>query len=472
MDDTNTPEWQDNDNITAIKQQTIMDDVTGGTLNIQSKGKTYLPEYFDESSTDYTSRIKNSELLPTTSEAIKSITGKLLSKPTQFNDIDTDNVFDITNIDGMGSTFKAFESQALFKTNKYGMTLNLIDFESVGSRTKAQENADNIKPYYKTILASQIINKRTSLINSRMVLSQVTIKESITESDGDFGTKEVEQYRVYKLEMLDDNQVSGVSVTIWQKTTNGIAITEEPRMLDIGNMKEITLVPMYSGDHGYLNAIPPFAEMAQINLSVYRMNSGLKRTITNVGDPTHVIKSDNPPMDEQGNPKPIVVGSSNMIVIGTDDDYKIVGMSPDSIQPTKDEIQTMKNDMAKISADMESTEADKTATEVNINDSNSKSKLMQIALSDENCWNKSYEFYCAYLGEAVVGEIVVNKDFSSSKLTPEEFKALQEAKQMGDISHLTLLKEAQKGEWLTTIDDIEVEVEVANNEIESQLPLV
>ena len=160
--ENNSPEWQDSDNTNAIKQQTIMDDVTGGTLNIQAKQKTYLPEYYQESATDYKARLLNSELLPTTDEAIKSITGKLLSKPTQLNDVDL-KIFDITNIDGMGTSFKAFESQTLAKTNKYGLTFNLIDFTAIGGRTKAQENADNMKPYFKTILPSQIINKRTSL---------------------------------------------------------------------------------------------------------------------------------------------------------------------------------------------------------------------------------------------------------------------------------------------------------------------
>jgi hypothetical protein len=462
MSDKNSPSWQDADNIKAIKQETIMNDVTGGTLNIQSKSTTYLPKYEMESDTDYQSRLKNSELLPTTAESIKAVTGKLLSKPTQLNDIDTENNFFIENIDGTGTSFSSFEHQAIHDTEKYGVTFNLVDFASLGERTRQQEKTDDVKPYFKTIQASQVLNKRTSLINGKIVLTQVTIKESITKDDGEFGTESVDQYRVYRLEG------GVVTVTLWEDGKDGEKIIEAERPLDMNGLAMIPLIPIYSGEHGYMTGVSPFAEMAQLNLSVYRMNSGLKRTIYNVGDPTHVIKGQTP-TDDNGQPLPIVVGSSNMLNIDSDGEYSIVGMSPESIQPTKDEIETMKQDMAKIAVSITATDTQKTAKEVGIDNANQTSKLMQTAISAENCWNVSKEIYYAFLGVPNEGEIVVNKDFSGTKLTPEEVKVLQTDLQLDNITKETYLKEMQKGEWYTTIDDVEAEALQAENEAANSL---
>ena len=458
-DNLNSPEWRDTDNLSTSKQTKIMYDVTKGTLHIQSQKEKYLPRYYQESNVDYDARVANSELLPATTEAIQTVVGKVLSKPTVFNDVS--DSFDKDNIDGMGADFESFEADALNRGVRDGMDFILVDFEATEGRTRQQEVSDNLKPYYKIILSTQVLNKRTEIVNGKTVLTQVTIYESIQEPDGEFGMTDVDQYRVFKKE--DGN----VTVRLYRKETGkGITLVEGSERTI--STTEIPLVPLYTNKTGYFVAEPLFQEMAQINLSVYRMNSGLKRTITNVGDPTHVIYGQ-APSDEQGNPLPIVVGSSNMLNLGSDDKYEIVGVNPESIQPTKDEIATMKEDMANIATEITSTDADRTATEINKDDANQKSKLTKIAIGLENCWNTCKDFYFEYLGEVDNGTIKVNRDFNNVMMTPDEIKELRADYLAGIITKETYIEERQKGETLTTIDDIEAEISQAENDLDNSL---
>ena len=458
--DTNSPDWRDPDNLEMGIQSTIMRDVTMGTLHIQSKGETYLPKYFQESKSDYNARLKNSELIPATAEAITTMVGKILSKPTQLNEIDEEKFY-IENIDNTGTTFESFEADSLRKALRDGMGFVLVDFPAVEGRSRAQERADNIKPYFKYIKNTQVLNKRSKIVNGVTVLEQVTIEDMKTVEDGDFGTRDVTQYRVYRL------RESIVSVEVYEETEEGVVSVEEERALK--GVKEIPLVPLYTNQTGFMVATPLLAEMAQINLSVYRMNSGLKRTIYNVGDPTNVIYGD-APRDDQGNPLPIVVGSSNMLQLDRDAKYEIVGISPEIIAPTKEEIESMKKDMAKIATEMINTEADRTATEVSKDDANQKSKLKQIAINLENCWNKCKEFYYGFLGEMDEGEIIVNRDFNSTAMSAEDRRELRADWQAGVITHKTYIEELQKGELLTTVEDVEAEIAEAENEMQNKLP--
>lgn len=455
LDNADRPDYQDAESAQMQKEATIMRDVTEGTLHIQSKGTEYLPKYYMESKEDYEARKKNSDLLPATAEAIENVVGKVLSKPTQINDLEDDDFY-TPNIDGAGTNFKSFESLSLKKAVRDGMGYIVIDFAAVGSRTRVQEKSDKIKPYLKYVLSYNLINKRTEIRNGKTILTQATIRELSTKPHGDFGTKDIENYLVYR------KTDAGVTLQVYEKDNDKITAGDVVT-LNMNGLTEIPIVPLYTGQKSPFYAKPIFGEMAQINLSVYRMNSGLKRTIYNVGDPTHVIYGQ-VPTDDNGQPLPLVVGSSNMLNLDSDSKYEIVGMTADSIQPTKEEIETMKLDMQKIATEVTSIEVEKTATQSNIDNSNQKSKLNSIATNLENTWNEVKRFYLAFLGREDKGSIVVNRDFDTMTMSVEQIRELRNDYLANIITKETYIKERQKGETLMTIEDIEKEILEAENQ--------
>ena len=97
MEAKNSPSFQSEANKRAVTNTTFMRDLVEGTKHVQSKGETYLHKFNMEDDRDYKDRLKNSEVIPSTAEAIKSITGKLLLQDTKGED--THDNFNFSNID-------------------------------------------------------------------------------------------------------------------------------------------------------------------------------------------------------------------------------------------------------------------------------------------------------------------------------------------------------------------------------------
>jgi len=455
MANSNSPAFKSAAYNANVTKTTFMRDVTKGTKHVNSLREKYLPKYNREEKEDYDDRLLYSELLPSTQEAVKSITGKLLLKPTNAEDIQ--EAFDLTNVDNAGTSLEAFEHKLTNEAITDGMNFILVDYPVVqGVVTAADKARVNAKPYFIIIKSTQLLNFRTEIINNQTKLSQVTIQMSSLVPDGDFGEKEEVSYKVYK-------NVGGV-VTIDTWGDNNGEVTKSNETITITGVNDIPLVPFYTNKKGFFEAESILQEMAVLNISWYNLNSALKRSLIRCCDPTPVLKG-SIPSDENGNDADLSVGSSQLFVIDEESSFEWVGADGSIIQPTKDEIKDIETRMSKIATELLNSDAEMTATEANISNTDTQAKLTTIASNRENALNKAYEFYCQFASIEPKGKLVVNRDFSSTKLTPQEVENLRQDYLNGIITKETYIKERQQGGELLSIDDILAEITKAEDEL-------
>ena len=456
METKNQPNHQSEANLRTIDSTTFMRDVTGGTKHIQSLKTKYLPKYNREEDSDYNDRLDNSELLPSTLEASKSITGKLLLKETVLED--TQDVFNVENIDNAGTTLKGFEHKLTNDAIVDGMSLILVDYPVVeGVVTKTDKQRINANPYFVLVNSPQILNFRTSNVNNETKLTQVTIQLDEVTPDGDFADTVTTKYKVYR------NTNNIITVDIWTKTEDGVA-KDNPEPILIRGVTDIPLVPFYANKKGTMEATSILREMAELNISWYRLNSALKRTIERCCDPTPVLKGQLP-LDENGERKQLSVGSSQLLSIAETSEFSWVGADAAIIQPAKDEIKDIEDRMAKIATELLNGSSDITATEANISNTDTEAKLSTVATNRENALNKAYGFYCQFAGVEPTGKLVVNRDFTSLEMSPQQVENLRKDMLAGVITKETYIKERQKGGELLSIEDIEKEITMAEESL-------
>lgn len=186
---------------TALKaKMKIIDDLLGGTQKMRQAGQTYLYKMKMEEEESYKNRLGRSTLYPALRETLSQMLGRVF-----FNPINVENVhkqieplFD--DIDLEGNNLDVFASRWFYASLAYGVSYCLVDFMRIeNARSLAEEKAQNARPYLVHIKPQQVLGFKTAKIRGKTAFTQFRYKESVTEDDGEFGTKQVDYIYVYEI---------------------------------------------------------------------------------------------------------------------------------------------------------------------------------------------------------------------------------------------------------------------------------
>jgi hypothetical protein len=176
-----------------------------------------------------------------------------LQSYTEKGDPDKDAGYDHMN-DGLGYlVWREFNPlYARAGRIRYGHVGVLVDAPQDGGR-----------PYWIAYSPRDILGWRTELEDGAQKLTQLRLREVITEPDGDYGEKAVEQVRVltpgaYELHRKDDD-------------------TGDFKLYDEGTttLDRIPFSVAYSDRIGYMESRPPLQDIAELNLKTYQVQSDL-----------------------------------------------------------------------------------------------------------------------------------------------------------------------------------------------------
>lgn len=135
------------------------------------------------------------------------------------------------------------------------------------------------RPYWTKYRKDEALNWLVDRVNGEQVLTQVTLKETITKRDGLYGEKEVTRYRVLRLPVLaeaTDESPAIYGLMEW-------ALFEEPDKgkdlipVDGGptNLTRIPLVTIYSRRKAFMESDPPLLDLAYLNIGHWQQWSDL-----------------------------------------------------------------------------------------------------------------------------------------------------------------------------------------------------
>ena len=410
----------------------LIEDLLGGTYQMRSKHRKYLmqePRELDES---YDNRLARSVCPPYFLRLERMLAGMLTRKPVRLNETGDAIREQLFNVDLQGNDLNVWTYETARKMIRYGHVGVLVDAPATGS---------NGRPYWVTYTPRDILGFRTEMINGEMQFTQLRLQEKVSEPDGLYGEKIVEQVRL----------LTPGNFEIHRKAKTGKFVKVDEGTMPV---EKIPFSVAYSNRVNLLDSRPPMADIAELNLKAYQIQSDLDNQL-------HI--SAVPMLAFYGfpqNAEEVSAGPGEAIAFPADGRAEYIepdGKSYDAQFRRLDRLESQINELG-LAAVLGQKLSAETAEAKRIDRSQGDSTMMVVAQQMQDMIDNCLMFHSQYINSEA-GSCFVNRDFLSQRLAPQEIQALLTLYTSGSITQKTLLDQLTEGEVLGDEFDVEEEIE-------------
>ena len=417
-----------------------------GTYGIRKGHRKYLPQEVRELDEAYDNRLMRSTLAPFYVRLERMLAGMLTRKPVRLEDVSdvvTEQLFDV---DLQGNDLNVWTYETARKCIRYGHVGVLVDAPKAG---------ENGRPYWTQYTPRDVLGWRSEIKDGKQQLTQLRLMEEITVPDGLYGEKQVQQVRV----------LTPGAFEIHQKDKKGDFV-----LIDEGttSLSEIPFAVAYSNRVGVLESRPPLADIAELNLKAYQVQSDLDNQLHISAVPMLAIYGFPQSAEE------ISAGPGEALALPETARSEYIepsGNSYDAQFKRLDQISQQINELG-LAAVLGQKLSAETAEAKRIDRSQGDSTMMVIAQQMQDLNDNCLSFHAQYMQQAQAGSSFINRDFLATRLEPQEIQSLLQLYTAGTITQETLLNQLSAGEVLGDEFDVEEEVEATQSGglIEMQRP--
>jgi len=445
------------------KKWDMIDDLMGGTKTMRDAGNTYLPQEEAERQTAYANRLQRSILFNGLRDTIKRITTKPFSKPITLampKDAKIKSPIDeiAMDVDKTGKNLTELGRELLEDAARYGKGHLLVDYpRTSGELPLAEERGQSLRPLFIRISPLQVIGWRTEKDSAgRTILVQVRIKEIINAPDGEYGSQEVEQVRVY----------TETTCEIWQRKPKEnekeyVKTEEIPHTFG-----EVPFFTFYVARTGYLTAEPPLEDLAWVNIAHWQSMSDQRNILKFARVALLFLKGMT--VDELEDAGGIIIGANMAFLAQSQDaDAKYVEHSGQAIKAGEEDLQRLEERMEILGLQpFLQRSGNQTATGKAIDEGKQQSEIQAWIRALEGLLEQAYRAAAKWVNVQLPDEFSVDifNDFGIGLRSSEEVEALIKARKNKEISRETFLKELKRRGLLSDSVDVAAEMERVEDE--------
>nr|BAR24923.1 conserved protein of unknown function [uncultured Mediterranean phage uvMED]BAR39235.1 conserved protein of unknown function [uncultured Mediterranean phage uvMED] len=411
----------------------LIETLLGGTYKIRKGHRKYLPQEPREQDISYDARLLRSVLAPYYVRLERMLAGMLTRKPVRLDDVPDVIREQLFDVDLQGNDLQTWLFAVSRVCIRYGHVGVLVDAPAAGQ---------NGRPYWVTYTPRDILGWRTELKDGKQELTQLRLMEKIVVPDGLYGEKQVEQVRV----------LTPGAFEIHQKDQKGdFVVIDEGRT----SLSEIPFSVAYSNRMGVLESLPPLADIAELNLQHYQVQSDLSNQLHISAVPMLALFGFPAAAEE------ISAGPGEAMALPENSDARYIepaGNSYDAQFRQLDRIAEQINALG-LASILGSKLSAETAEAKRIDRSQGDSTMMVVAQQMQDLIDNCLRFHAEYMQERTAGSSLVNRDFMGIRLEPQEIQALLQLYTAGTITQETLLLQLEAGEVLGDDFDVEEEIE-------------
>ena len=411
----------------------LIETLLGGTYKIRKGHRKFLPQEPRELDESYDNRLQRSVLAPYYLRLERMLAGMLTRKPVRLDDVSDVIREQLFDVDLQGNDLQTW----LFATSR-----QCIRYGHVGVLVDAPAASENGRPYWVSYTPRDILGWRSEVKDGKQELTQLRLSEKIVVPDGLYGEKQVEQVRV----------LTPGAFEIHQKDQKGdFVVVDEGRT----SLSEIPFSVAYSNRMGVLESVPPLADIAELNLQHYQVQSDLSNQLHISAVPMLALFGF-PAAAEEISAGP---GEALALPEGAAAQYiEPAGNSYDAQFRRLEQIAAQINELG-LAAVLGAKLVGETAEAKRIDRSQGDSTMMVVAQQMQDLIDNSLRFHADYMQERNPGSSLVNRDFMGTRLEPQEIQALLQLYTAGTITQETLLLQLEAGEVLGDDFDVEQELE-------------
>jgi hypothetical protein len=416
----------------------INDALMGGTLYMRQLGETHMPRWPKEDRDAYKERLAVATLLPAYEETIKQDVGRVFAEPVQLGETTPDSIKAYAgNFDMAGNRLDVWSQEFFSLALQYGLSHALVDYPRVDGeqvKTKADEKATGARPYVTLVNPRQVIGWKSQVVNGKVQLTELRIKEVVVEDGDDFGQTKIEQIRYLRPGhvQLHRKTAGGQGESTWQ-------VHDEWRT----SRNDIPLVTLYTKRTGFMCGTPPLLNMALLNIKHWQSQSEQDNILHVARVPILTVFG-----LEEG--QDLTIGSSTATKFTNRSEQGIeyvehtgaaIGAGKDSLT---DIVEQMRQAGAKLlRTDNTSTKSVDQTTEEKMQE---QSPLYTMASSLEDALDNILQIMAEYLGQASGGNVDVRTelDTAATVFSPPAVLAIQSLRQGGDIRRVDAIRSLQR----------------------------
>ena len=369
------------------KDWEVIDNVLGGTRRMRELNETadsnsiYILKKKREKSDAYERRILISIMKQFFGDALDEFTGLAFMKEPSLKSENKELVDFTKDVTKEGDDLGTFSRQFFRKVTRYGHSYILVDAPApVGEiENLEQYRALDASAYMLAVKATDVISWFTTKSAGGNKLTLAVIKETVIERVGDFGEKEIQQYRVLTI---------GTNF-IFRKNKDGKFLPIDKKGFSTG-LDYIPLFAAYSDpEHGFFTSTPPLIELAYGQIKDYQLLSDYDRGTEIVAFPTMVMSGLS---DEEAQSVSAAVGPTRGVAVSVDGKIyfaEITGKGAELLQWRIDENKKHLGEVA-LSFNLKNSSVVKTATGEMMESKLQGSKMVFTIKSCENTVNQAY----------------------------------------------------------------------------------
>lgn len=408
----------------------LLSALMAGTRGMRAAAKRFLPKFPAEDETSYSIRLGSAVLTNYFGRTVGIMASKPFSQEVGLDSLSPAMAALCEDIDGQGSELQAFAERMFRACMSHGVHGVLVDYPSgSGARSKADEKAAGLRPYWASYPAESIIGFKASRVGGEWVLTQLRLLETAIEADGLFGEKSVEQVRV-----LEPGAWS-----VWRKKS---ASQDEWEVVDKGvtTLAHIPFQFFYGTRTGFGTGVSPLLDLAYLNCEHWQSSSD-QQTILHVAR-VPILFGSGFKIDTD-----IQIGGSKAVIVeGEKARLTYVEHSGAAIDAGRQSILDLEERMRQMGAELlVKRRASVTATQVVSEGDANKCILQSIVENFEDGLASCLAFTSEWLGEgAEKPEIELFKDFGVDSLSDASAALLLDAANAGLISQETFFEEMRR----------------------------
>jgi hypothetical protein len=431
----------------------LIEELIGGTLQLQAAGRRYLLQEPKESDEAYQARLLRSVCPPYVARTEQMLAGMLTRKPVRLDnvpDVMSEQLFDV---DLQGNDLNVYANQLARTCIRYGHVGVLVDFPR-GDEGDDSPVQDFNRPYWVSYTPRDILGWRTDVVGGTQKLTQLRLLERVVVPFKEFGEELVEQVRVLEVGRFRLYRKQASRSRDWELISEGTT-----------TLDEIPFAVAYSNRTAFMESTPPLEEIAHLNLQSYRVGSDLSNQLHLAAVPRFHLYGVPAELDE------ITAGPDSAMALPVDARAEFVEPQGTSYGFQLQQLERIEKQIAELglAAILGQNMTNQAAQSKAIDRSQGDAALMQVALGLQDLIDNCLRFHAAFLNLPSGGSSMVNNDFVAKTLEPAHVQQLIQLRNAGDITQETLLIQLADGEWLYDDFNVDAEIEATAAQQQSRL---
>jgi hypothetical protein len=265
----------------------LLSDLLLGPQHMWDKSHQYIRKWKHEEQDVYDIRRKAEPLFGGLSRTLAAAVGMLFAKDPQIEWNASEPVLKPLwdNLDNAGTKGSVMAQHFSYHSLRDGLCILLTDFPKAPEGvvvTAANEAAYGLRPFVTMYARADALCWDESVLLNRKQLTQLTLRESYTKREGEFGTKLAVRYRDLRL-VLGNDGVTMATWRIWEQVTSSgnavrYAVTDEGVFTNRRGAiaTELPVSISYTGAKRQALVVdPPLANVGYANVAHWRYATNL-----------------------------------------------------------------------------------------------------------------------------------------------------------------------------------------------------